>query len=292
MQYCDIKELPYCDLRMGVIFYFYDNPAKYKNEIKEMFDEYCNLTENEFLYYYKNEHTGFKYIKKDYKHFFHDLIDKSDFESSEYIFMTNAAKEQMQSVKAEMMMRNIHPEYPAKSANYMYFEFLPTIEYGEVLQFIKHAFWMIPYHYCCGNLLIAGNDQYIHKSRSRAVKLFRETKCLSEVYSVFMNLSLCSGLETKIFSSNFVQVLSSRLYNTVGLNTIIDVCEDNNIYHELGEDYIIISLAEDHYPAEDNDILEKYIILNNLFKDNLLEMKKPRLYWKSDEWDEWINRFN
>lgn len=293
MKYCDLNKLPYCDLRMGVIFYFFESPAKYRKEIKGIFEEYCELTEAHFTYYYKNEHAGFQPIKNDYRKYFYNFIDKKDFERTARILMTNATKEQMQSIKTEMILANIYPEYPGQIPNRMYFEFLPEIEFGKVLHFIKRTFQKIPCYYCCGSLVVGSNDQYIHKSASLAVQLFRETKCLSDKYSVFMNPSLEFEFKNnKISGSHFVQVLSPELCGIIGPDKITETCSKNKIHYEMEGDYAVIAISKDQYPAGDEEVLERYLVLNELFREIIFEMKKPRLYWKNEEWDRWMKRFD
>lgn len=36
---------------------------------------------------------------------------------------------------------------------------------------------------------------------------------------------------------------------------------------------------------------EIYRALSEILKDIILDMKKPLMYWKPDEWDLWKNRF-
>ena len=287
----EIKNVPYCDLRIGVMFFFYEDPINYKQQIVELFHEYSNLIKEEFTSYRHNKDMGFNILRRKSEIYFNGIIEKCDFESTQHLILTNAEKEKMQTIKFEMMLRNLKPEFPVKLPNYMYFEFLPTIDYTEVYHFIREAFWGIPYHYCCCNLLMGVNDYQDNRGRQYAVKWARQKTCLSDYYSVFQNIFFHCELENKIDGPNMIQGLSRKLYDKIGLQKLIDECEDNNIYHELGEDYIIIAISEEELPSNDN-YFRQYQTLYHMLEDIILNMKKPQMYWKPEEWNQWRNRFN
>lgn len=280
-----------CQLRIGVMFYFYEDPASYKREIIEMFEEYCSLTQEKFTLYRYNKDMGYSILKRENQEFFNSLIEKCDFESTQHLILTNAKKDEVQTIRFEMIMRNLDPNFKIKLPNYMYFEFLPTIDYGEIFHFIRQAFWGMPYHYCCCNLLMGANDYLEDKGRQSAVKRACEEKCLSDYYSVFQNMSRHFEMKNKIDGPNMIQVLSKKLYDEVGLLKIIDECETNDIYHEMGEDYIMIAISEEELPSGDT-YFRQYQILYQILKDIILDMRKPDMYWKAEKWNQWRNRFD
>lgn len=292
MFYKDKGNLPYMDLRMGVKFYFYENPINCKNEIKEIFHKYCSITNNDFLYYRHNTDMGFKRVKKDYIGFFNKIIDNSTFELTEHIILSNATNEQLQSIKCEMLMVNYHPAYPIRLPNDMYFEFLPTIKYEEIFAFICFACSKIKMHYCCGNPLFGVNDHYPNKSNSCAVKQIKECICLTDKYSVWDNPVFRGKLENGIDGPNAIQILSEGLYKVIGKEKMLNEYEHYSIYCEDNEDYILTAISKEKIPEYDDEFKDSYIGLSNILRDIVLDINKPQMYWKPDEWLEWKKRFN
>ena len=96
----------------------------------------------------------------------------------------------------------------------------------------------------------------------------------------------------KIGGSHFVQVLSPEQYGIIGSDKITETCSKNKIHYEMVGDYAVIAISKDQYPAGDEEVLERYLVLNKLFREIIFEMKKPRLYWKNEEWERWMKRFD
>lgn len=292
MLYTEIKKIPYIDLRIGIKFYFYEDPINCKNEIKEIFNMYCNITKTPFTFYRHNKDEGLKGIKRDHKQLLYRIIDKSNFSLSEHIILTNATSEALQSIKCEMMLCNYEPAYALRLPNRMYFEFLPSISYEEIFGFICFACKTIKMHYCCCNPLIGVNEHYQNRSNSYAVKEVKKQICLTDKYSIFDNWMLLKDLKTKIDGPNAIQVFSKTLYELIGREMLISKCHSKGIYCEVEGDYIITSISKEKMPEYDEEFLSSYISLNEILKGIILDMEKPRMYWKIDEWNLWKNRFN
>lgn len=286
----EIKNSPYIDLRLGVKFYFYKNPINCKKAIKEIFDSYCNITRTSFIFYRYNMDEGLKCMKKENTQFFNKIIDKSSFSLTEHIILTDATREKLQSIKCEMMLCNHEPAYALRLPNQMYFEFSTSICYEEIFQFIRFACKTIKMHYCICNPLFGVNDHYANKGNSCAVKQIQKQMCLSDKYSVFENPDLLKNLETKIDRPNAIQVLSDTLYKLIGREKLIGELQHNHLYYEVENDYIIIALSKEKIPKYDEKFIEFYRALSEILKDIILDMKKPQMYWKPDEWDLWKNR--
>ena len=288
MIYRNKGNLTYVDLRLGVKFYFYENPINCKDEIKEIFHRYCSITQDDFLYYRHNTDMGLKRVKKDYVGFF----DNSMFELTEHIILSNATSEQLQSIKCEMIGVNYHPAYPIRLPNDMYFEFLPSINYEEIFAFIYFVCSKLKIHYCCCNPLFGVNDHYPNKSNSYAVKQIQDYVCLTDKYSVWDNPVFRGKLENGIDGPNAIQILSEGLYKVIGKEKLFNECEHYNIYCEDNRDYILTAISKERMPEYDDEFKESYVALNNILRYIVLDINKPQMYWKQDEWIKWNMRFN
>ncbi len=291
MLFGEFEKNPYVGLRIGVKFYFYESSAKYKKEIRKIFEKYCDIADGTFLFCACHDNLNLKSFKKEQKKYFNRFIDSSDFESSRYILFTNATLEQVQSVKCEMMLSNIDPDYIFKLPNEMYFEFLPSVCYENICSFVRFVCETMDVHYCCCNALLGTNDHYPNKSKSMAVKLIQNNKCLSDRYSVWSNRELLKNLKFQIDGPNAVQVLSKDLYSRIGRENLINKCKCNNIYCQDFADYIFLAVSSRELAA-DEEFEQAYIALYNVLKDIIIDMKKPQMYWKAEDWIAWRNRFN
>ena len=290
--YTEIKKLPYFDLRIGVMFYFYDNPIECKKEIKEVFRMYCNITKLPFVFYRydMDENLKMKMIKGGYVQFFNRFIDRNNFNLSKYIILTDATAEKLQNVKCEMMLSNYESSYALRLPNRMYFEFLPPVCYDDLLNFIRSSCKIMKIHYCCCNPLLGVNDYCLTKSSSYAINQIKKQICLSDKYSVFDNPTLLKDLETKIDGANAIQVFSSTLYSLIGQENLICQCRNYNLYCEVENDYMITAVSKEKIPEYDEEFLTSYIALNNVMKDIISYMKKPLMFWKENEWNVWKER--
>lgn len=291
MLYKELSVLPYCDLRIGMMVYFYENPINYKEELKVIFEEYCNITQEKMLFYRYNTDIGLKRMKKDNISFYNDIINGSTFNSTEHIILTNATEEKMQTVKCEMKLSNYEPIYPIRLPNQMYFEFLPSVDYEKILSFICFVCERIKLHYSCCNPLLGVNDHHPNRSYSYAVKKIQNCVCLTEKYSIYANSTLRRGLEGGIDGPNMVQVLSRDLYSHIGCKELINACKENGLCCDMQLDYIVISVSRDKFPECDEEFEELYKKLNRILVKIKLDLKKPQMYWKPQEWDAWKNRF-
>lgn len=291
MLYKELSVLPYCDLRIGVMVYFYENPINCKEELKVIFEEYCNITQEKMLFYRYNTDIGLKRMKKDNISFYNDIINGSTFNSTEHIILTNATEEHIQDVKCEMKLSNYEPIYPIRLPNQMYFEFLPSACYEKVFSFICYVCEKIKVHYLCCNPLIGINDHYPNRSYSYAVKKTHNNVCLTEKYSVYANSSLCRNLEVGIDGPNAIQVFSEDLYNQIGCDVLIKECKENGLFCEMKSNYIVTAVSRQKIPECDKEFVKLYKALYRILKKIILDLRKPQMYWKAQEWDVWKNRF-
>lgn len=292
MLYTELSNRPYVDLKIGAKLYFYENPKSCKEGIKRIFEKYCDITRTSFLFYNVNMDGGLKCMKKGNMQFFNNIINRSSFNLSKHIILTDATREKLQSIKCEMMLCNYEPAFALRLPNQMYFEFSISVCYEEIFQFIRFACKTIKMHYCICNPLFGVNDHYTNKSNSCAVKQIQKEKCLSDKYSVFENPDLLKNLESKIDGPNAIQVLSDALYKWIGREKLIGELQHNRLYYEVENEYILMAISKEKIPECDEEFLESYRTLNNILKDIILDMKKPLMYWKPDDWELWKNRFS
>lgn len=291
MIYAEMKIQPYIDLRIGVMFYFYENPSDNKNEIKDIFKMYYNITnlaEMPFLAYRYDTDRELRIIKSNYISFFNGFIDRNNFNLSKYICMTDATSESLQNVKCEMMLFDYSDEFLLRLPNRMYFEFLPSVRYDNVFDFVHLVCKKLKIHYCCSNPLFGINDYFLTQSSSYSVKQVQNLICLSDKYSFFDNLMFLKDLKTGIDGANAIQVLSDTLYNMIGQEKLIFQCNECGLYCESENDYIIISVSNEKMPEYDEEFLTSYVALNDILKDIIIsDIKKPLMFWKQDEWKNW-----
>ncbi len=289
----DINELqnqPLYGVNVGIIYYFYEDPNKIKQVIQNIFKEYCELANSNFTFYRHNKDLGLNKLKVSAIDYFSNILNETDFTQTQHLLFTDASKENLQSSKVEVMLRTIKDEYLCKTPNWIYFEISPEVPYSEILDFIKQSFYCHTYHYACCNYVLSQNDHLVPKSVSEAIKLLKQTNTINDCYSILTNPYFLKGLENGIDGANFVQVLSKKIYDIIGFNSIMDMSGKDHIYHEFGEDYVILMLSDERLPNTDDEFLYGYKRLHKLLKPIIADVKRPQMYWKPDEWDKWRNR--
>lgn len=291
MEFSNLRNIPFCDLRVGMIFYFYQDPKTHKREIRNLFNSFCGLTNPKFLYYRHNKSVGLSKLKVDGLDYFTTMVDETDFSETQHLILTDSTKESLHNVRIEMMLRTIKEEYIGKTPNWIYFEFKPTISYVEILDFIKQAFYGITYQYSCCNYVIGQNDHWLPKSAAEAIKSLKQTQTITDSYSVLLNPFFLNSLENEVDGANLIQVLSRKVYEKIGFKAIIEKSNNGHFTHEFGEDYVILRLSDTEFPGNDISFYEKYKEVSDLLKPITAEIKKPQMYWKQEEWDKWRKRF-
>ncbi|MBC2582564.1 hypothetical protein [Clostridium sp. DJ247] len=290
MEFKDLKNQPLYDVRIGVMFYFYQNPNKCKRIIKELFTDFCELTHPNFKYYSYST-AILKKLNMDGIEYFNKTIDESDFDTTLSLSLTDATKDTLQNVKIQFMLENIREEYPCKMPNRMYFECTPEIYWEELVHFIRRSFYSMTYHYVCCNYVMGINDHLLPKSVSQAAKVLRTTNTINDRYSILYNPYFLREINKGIDGPNLIQVLSEKIYDKIGFDAIMDANEKGHLTYELGEDYIMLNLLQDKWPENDEELLERYKKLYKLLKPIVVDIKKPQMYWKPDEWEKWRKRF-
>lgn len=292
MEFNNLSNAPFCDLRVGIIYYFYDDPQKCKRKIKNLFKDFCILTNPKFLYYRHNKCVGLDKLKINGLDYFTKMIDETDFNETQHLILTDATKKSLHNVRVEMVLRTIKEEFVIKTPNWIYFEFKKEQHYIEILQFIKQAFYDMTYYYSCCNYVIGQNDHLLPKSGAEAIKKLKHTKCINDSYSILLNQFFIKDLENKVDGPNLIQVLSKKLYEEIGFKTIIEKCNNEHLSHEFGEDYVILRISKNEFPTNDEKYFEDYKAMYNLLNPIISEIKKPEMYWKEEEWEMWRRRFD
>lgn len=290
MNFQELKSQPLYEPRIGIMFYFYQDPNKQKNIIKELFEEFCELTKPNFKYYSYST-AILKKLKGNGIDYFNKLIDEADFNETCTLTLTDATKESLQNVKVECVFRTIKEEFLCKTPNWIYFECTPEIYFDEIVHFIRRSFYSMTYHYACCSLVMGVNDHLFPKSASQAMKSLRKTNTLNNQYSILSNPYFLRDMQKGIDGPNLVQVLSKKLYEKIGFRTILNADINGDLTHEMGEDYVMINILQDEWPKRDEELFERYKALYNLLKPIIVDIKKPQMYWKVDEWEAWRKRF-
>ncbi|HOJ78577.1 MAG TPA: hypothetical protein PLZ08_10910 [Bacillota bacterium] len=291
MQNC-YKNIPLFDMRIGMIFYFFNNPNNFRSYFIEFLRDFESFTNCEFLLYRHNKEAGMNKLKMSGMDYLVKLFNETDFNQTQHLILSDGNKDNLQNHRLEMILRTIKPEYPIKSPNWIYFELPLDTDFMDVFSFMKHAFLGMTFHYACCNYILAQNDYLMPKSSAETIKRVKQSQFLNDPYSVWLNPFFVKELENGIDGVNYIQLLSKRLYQQIGFEEIINNSKTSTYYHEFGEDYVVFSLSRDSWPqAFDETLFNKYKSLYNVLKPIILEIKKPLAYWKSDEWEVWIKRF-
>jgi len=291
MKFNDFNGESLCGIRIGMMFYFYQDPNRVKNIIKELFEEFCDMAQPNFKYYNYGTPT-LKKLKIDGIQYFNKVIDESDFNQTCSLGLTDATRDTLQNVKMQIMFRTIKDEYLSKTPNMIYFEFTPQVCCEQAIHFIRRSFYSMTYHYACCNFVMGINDHLVPNSGSQAMRILRTTNTLNSSYSILANPSFLKEIDKGIDGPNLIQVLSEKLYEKVGFKSILDENKKGYLNYELGEDYILLSLLQDGWTQNDEELFEKFKSLYNLLKPILVEINKPQMYWKQEEWEKWRKRFD
>lgn len=276
-----------CGVRKAVIFYFYDNPEK--DIILKLYKEFNEIF-NPIYTYYSYDNTKLKKIDGDYNKFIEELFNEMDFNKTNVFTLTNATKKSLQNFKLRCSLRNNNLEVKLKVPNWIYFECPENTEWNDILYFIKNACYTKTYFYICSNNVVSINDFAGLQGNIEAIEIIKNTFMINSDYSILMNPSFLLNLTKGIDGPNLIQVLSANFLSKVGFENILREDMLDNLRHEMGENYVIIDLLK--YEDNTSMLSEKYHQIYQLLKPIIINIEKPKMYWKDEEWNEWRRRFS
>lgn len=279
----DANEL--CDIRKGIMFYFFENPNK--DEIKKIYNEFCRITNAEFKYYFINK--GY-YKKVSQKNLFNKWLENTKFDNSEIIEMTDATKDKLQQVKIHFALSDYNEMDVCNLPNTIYLECPVKISWNEIYKFILEASKNQKYYYICSNYVVGKNSFLSPKSMSKGIEMLRNTNVVNDRYSVWENFSFMMNMKSGIDGPNFIQILSKKLYENIDIN-FLKVYKENLYRYTINNDYLILDLVNEEKVLEYEELFKQYKKMYSVLKPIILQIKKPKMYWKDEQWSTWVKRF-
>jgi hypothetical protein len=288
-------------LKKGIVFYFYNDP--YKPMVKEMISNFTEMVEPNYTSYAYMT-ANLKKINGNWFDKFTNLLEKSDFDKGITLLLTDATQDNLQSSLIYLSLNNIDDEVVCKIPNRIYFECSNDISWYEIYNFISHACISDTFHYISAGYNIGINDYNYPKSAAEGMKELRRNLITNNFFSTWNNYSLLKEIKNGIEGPNIIQMLNKDFMDKVGFSMINDANTKEEIDFQLGEDYIILNVISECINSDDElDTLEEELLGSELIYEKLkslshvlnkiiLNYQKPQIFWKQNEWDQWINRFS
>ena len=154
--------------------------------------------------------------------------------------------------------------------SYLYCEF-PLKDFVNVKTYTIEIFKLLHCQYACGNHVIAYNP-HISKSFTKAMRYLEKTKTYSNRFSIYKNPNFIRHILAKnrkitfegIDGINSIQIYSLDWFNKIKSDFVYD---------------------------EDEQLVNYYRELYNIYKPIIVNFDKPVGFWKKDNWNAWRNRF-
>ena len=270
-----------CDVRKGIMLYFYEDPDK--TEIKRIYDSFIKITGAEFKYYFQN--NGY-YKRVRNKNLFYDWIESCKFNCSEVLSLTDATMDKLQNNEAYFSLSNYNENYFYNSPNTIYLECSCKISWDKIYKFILEANNTGKYYYICSNYVIGINCHLGTRSKVEGIKMLNKSKALNIWNFVWYSFDFMDNMRQGIEGPDYIQVISPEVYKKLQMDNF-----KSNDFRCTISNNLIIDLVEQNYSIEDNRIEDVFKKLYLLLKPIIIDIKKPKMYWKDDKWEQWRRRF-
>ena len=283
--------------RFGIAFYFYGISKQQKKNIKEAFYKFLNIIPYKFEYYssignLKKLKDNVKAIEKinnyldNYINFNEDIVD---------IEFTDANISQMSNIYFNVHLTD---DTEIQFPSYLYCEF-PLKDFVNVKTYAIEIFKLLHCQYTCGNHVIAYNP-HISKSFTKAMRYLEKTKTYSNRFSIYKNPNFIRHILAKnrkitfegIDGINSIQIYSLDWFNKIK-SDFVDVAVNKGLLKlEQTKQYALTQLPyNDFVYDEDEQLVNYYRELYNIYKPIIVNFDKPVGFWKKDNWNAWRNRF-
>ena len=283
--------------RFGIAFYFYGISKQQKENIKEAFYKSLNIIPYKFEYY--SSIGNLKKLKDNVK-----AIEKINNYLDNYInFNENVVNIEFTDANISQMSNiyfNVHltDDTEIQFPSYLYCEF-PLKDFVNVKTYAIEIFKLLHCQYTCGNHVIAYNP-HISKSFTKAMRYLEKTKTYSNRFSIYKNPNFIRHILAKnrkitfegIDGINSIQIYSLDWFNKIK-SDFVDVAVNKGLLKlEQTKQYALTQLPyNDFVYDEDEQLVNYYRELYNIYKLIIVNFDKPVGFWKKDNWNAWRNRF-
>ncbi len=281
-------------IKKSIIFYFYENPDN--EQIKDLILKFKEMCEPEFLYYrYMN--ADFRVIKNKSK--WDDLLVKkllmSNYRDTVTFSMTDSTKDSLQKSLISFCLREINNRL-SYMPNQIYFECEKNISWEKIYSFIQKANQIGKYYYISAGFNIATNNQLYPQSVAKGVKEVQRYRVFGEFKTILDNGNFKAKLREGIEGPNIIQMLNEDIYQKIGLESFRKAAQEGILDYKLEKEGILISIINNDLDVENNEIDIELVDfrmkkLYEFLKPIILKIKKPTMFWKADEWERWMNRY-
>ena len=91
-------------------------------------------------------------------------------------------------------------------------------------------------------------------------------------------------------------MLNEDIYQKIGLESFRKAAQEGILDYKLEKEGILISIINNDLDVENNEIDIELVDfrmkkLYEFLKPIILKIKKPTMFWKADEWERWMNRY-
>lgn len=292
--------LKLCSKNIGVAFYFYQKPSVIKENIKYVISEYHKIANIKMNFFMFNDGKMKNMRGKIFPQYAYTLIDNYDFNNSFCVHFYNDSKEKCHDSAVEMYLSDFDSEkyFSSKMPNILYFEFSITTDLSDIYFFIKKAFDSINFFYVFCNPVISGNPLYYPKSFNLAVRQLKNNIIFAPKQGHFTHSFEFYLQHHMVGTTNLIQFFSNEFKEYIFENSDLLNNIPENIF--LKEYINCFSFSLLNFKNNDKKIyfydiqsglLEKYKILNAILKNIITYDYGKDMFFKKDDWQNWITRF-
>jgi len=284
-----------CSKNIGVAFYFYQKPSLIKENINTLISRYCEINNQPMSYFSLNDGKIKSMRGKKFPQYVNSIISGYDFYNSLCTQFYNDKIEKCHDSEIEIYMSDFDSTkyFNTKHPNILYFEFPLETDLYKIYLFIENAFNLFEIFYSFCNPVISGSSLFYPKSYNMAVKQLKSNAIFSPKDGFFIhsishqlqNHMICGESLIHFFSNTFEKDITSKLPNNIFLKKFEDHFSLSLIDFETENNMIVLT----DYP--ENLLIERYRALNKCLSNIISYDYGKNMFFKQDEWESWIRRF-
>ena len=284
---------------IGIVFFFFGKPSEKRVEICNVIERYFQVVPNK-MRVFGHQGSSIKTTRgKVFPDYLLNKIREHDFYNSFTFQLYDFDKTKAHSAGLELSMTDFDGKefFGVHNPNRLYFEFPSNTAFSDIIDFMKSTFTLIECRCALCNPVISENQYYFPMSYRKAISALKDDPTFFSKDGYFFKFNNDVQYEV-LCGVNLIQFYSieySTLFNKIDTNELskFTTYSSSSAYYmfDILNDLESKSLSQfsDH---ELKVLLERFKRMYKMLKPMSVsfENKKDR-YFKSDEWDEWIKRF-
>ncbi|MCC9600756.1 hypothetical protein LOC67_09285 [Stieleria sp. JC731] len=270
----------------GIVLYYFDDPGEIQRDLLEVIERYFQVYSSPFTRVSKtgDRFSKWKATDSDFDSLANQIRDH-DFTRSLFLSLTNSSTKDTADQRFLFWGRRIDTAFKSKTPNYLYFELPAQTDVDVYWQLFQRSFECHPFHLGFGNFVAVADEEFMPRSGASAAKQVRNSEFfLLDFDASFRNVSFLSILENrnKLFLAHPSQF--------IGVGTELSSIIDEALLHSP-------SMTADFELVQQNGCclfkangMAGLREISDRFAPYYGDVSKPLMFWKPEEWSEWIVR--